>query len=277
MASARPEGESAEGPIDVGPDVASRRRSPRVWIAVAILAVVLAVGGFFGIKAAGGSSTKSSTAAAAGPGGGQRGGGTVGTLQSVDGSTLTISSFNGGNTTVITSSSTKFMKAVTGALSDIKVGDHVAVMGTADGTNAITAQRITDNGTNNNFGARGQGGPRNGTRPGGNAPNANPPAGAPNPGGFANGTVKNISGTIVTVAETNGTTVTVNTGSGTTVSVLRASSLQGLITGQQVRVAGTTNSDGTVTARTVEQGLGGFGAGRGGRQGAPDGTGSTNQ
>ena len=88
--------------------------------------MLLAVGGFVGLKAASGGGSKSATAAAeGGPPGTPGRGGTVGTLQSVDGSTLTVATFNGGTTTVITSASTKFMKAVTGALSDVKAGDRV--------------------------------------------------------------------------------------------------------------------------------------------------------
>src|SRR5438270_1661184 len=132
MAGARRDPDPADGPVDVGPDEdhgaygdapppfeeggASRRLTPRVWISIGVAAVLLAVGGFVGLKAASGGGSKSATAAAeGGPPGTPGRGGTVGTLQSVDGSTLTVATFNGATTTVITSSSTRFMKAVTGA------------------------------------------------------------------------------------------------------------------------------------------------------------------
>jgi hypothetical protein len=256
-----------------------------MWLIAAVAVVVLALGGVLGVKAAtggGGSSSATASAQNGGPGGAagaRRGGqGTFGTLQSVDGSTLTIAGPNGNTTTVLTSSSTKFAKAVTGAVGDIKVGDHVMARGTADGANALSAQRITDTGTDPGLGARGQG-----RRPGGNG-NGNPPGsipangpaanGAPpngGPGTSAFGTVKSINGTSFDVAQTDGTTKTVNTTSSTTVQVLKAISLQELVTGQPVTVRGTTNSDGTVTAAVVQQGLGGFGPGRGG----PPGTGNT--
>src|SRR5207248_3752394 len=90
-------------------------RSRRPWmVAGAVGVIVLAIGGFFGVKAlAGGGSSSTSTAsqgpANGGPGNGARRG-TVGTLQSIDGSTLTVATFArgqnngaaaGGNTTTV--------------------------------------------------------------------------------------------------------------------------------------------------------------------------------
>jgi hypothetical protein len=90
---------------------------------------------------------------------------------------------------------------------------------------------------------------------------------------MANGTVKSISGTTLTVTQQDGTTKTVNTNSSTVVSVLKSVSINDLTTGQQVTVRGKTNSDGTVTASSVAEGLGG-GRGFGGGGQAP-GPGST--
>ena len=54
---------------------------------------------------------------------------------------------NGNQTlTVKTSASTTVTEAVQGSLSDIKVGDHVVVLGSSSGS-AVTAQQIVDNGT----------------------------------------------------------------------------------------------------------------------------------
>ncbi len=271
-----------------------QKGSRRTWmIAGAVGVVVLAVGGFFGVKALAGGGSSTSTAANAPTAGGQGGAGrrgTIGTLQSIDGSTLTVATFNrgagganggggaaagvGNTTTVTTGSSTKFYKTVSGALSDIKVGDRVTAMGTPAGDNTVTAARITDIGTMNAGGFAGFGGGNGGGRRfrNGNNPNGNgaPPSSLPNggtrpdPNSFANGTVKSISGTTLTVADAQGATKTVNTTGATTYMVLKSVSINDLQTGQLVVISGKTNSDGTVSANTVAEGVvGGFGGGGG--------------
>ncbi|MBV9411392.1 MAG: hypothetical protein JO148_07335, partial [Acidimicrobiia bacterium] len=290
------EQESAPEPHDpygagTAPEYARPEKSSRrTWmIAAGVGVVVLAVAGFFGVKAlAGGGSSSTSTAAqapAAGQGGGRRG--TIGTLQSIDGSTLTVATFNrggangangggaggavGNTTTVTTGSSTKFYKTASGTLSDIKVGDRVTATGTPAGTNTVTAARITDTGAavigfgggaGNGAGRRF----RNGNNPNGtgNPPSSLPNGGTrPDPNSFANGTVKSISGTTLTVADSQGATKTVDTTGSTTYMVLKAVSINDLQTGQLVIIGGKTNSDGTVSATSVVQGLGGFGGGGG--------------
>jgi hypothetical protein len=266
-------------------------RSPRTWIVAAVALVVLVVGGFLGANALSGGGSSSASTGAQGPGNGAGQGnparrGTAGTLQSIDGSTLTVATFNRGangtnagtgTTTVLTNSSTTFAKAVTGSFSDIKVGDRVTSTGTPDGTNTLTANRITDTGTMTGaFGGQGGGGRRSGGNGNGGAPPSSVPNGGtrPDPNSVANGTVKSISGTTLTVTQQDGTAKTVNTNGGTVVSVLKAVSLNDLTTGQAVTVRGKTNSDGTVTATNVVEGLGG-GRGFGGGGGQAPGTGST--
>jgi hypothetical protein len=293
MASAGPTGDE---PLDTGPYEAheaygdmpptsgppgvEQGRSKRTWVIVGTAVVVLAVGGFLGAKAFGGGGSPTTASAnngqGAAPGGGGRGRGTFGTLQSIDGATLTVATpnSNGGTTTVITSSSTRFAKSVTGALSDIKVGDRVTAMGTAAGTNEVAAQRITDMGTMQLFGGQRRTGarPNGGTRPTeGTGPNGT--FNRPDPNTFANGTVKSISGTTLTVAQNDGTTKTVTTSGATTISVIKAVTISDLATGQPVVVLGPANSDGTVNATAVEQGVAGFGGRFGGGRGGPPGTG----
>ncbi len=266
-------------------------KSPRTWIAAGVAAVVVIVGGVVAANAlgGGGSSESSANTASQGPGtgGGQGRRGTFGTLQSIDGSTLTVATFAGrndptaaagGTTTVLTNGSTTFYKTASGSFSDIKIGDRITATGTPDGTNSLTAQSITDTaamgvngpgpggGFGNGNGRRFRNGTGNGTPPslpnGGTLPNAN---------SFAVGTVKSIAGTTLTVADPNGTTKTVNTNGATAISVLKKVSLNDLATGQAVQVRGTTNSDGTVTASQVVEGVG-FGRGGFGRFGGEGNT-----
>ncbi|MBV8161727.1 MAG: hypothetical protein JO265_12455, partial [Acidimicrobiia bacterium] len=190
-----------------------------------------------------------------------------------------------GTTTVITNGSIKFYKTVNGSLSVIKVGDRLTAMGTPDAnaTSSLTASRITDTGTMTGlFGGPGGGG-RRGVSPNGNGSGAggstlppNPNGGTrPDPNSLANGTVKAISGSTLTVTQADGTTKTVNTTGSTAVTVLKAVGIGDLATGQPIVVRGTTNSDGTVTATSVLQGVGGFGRGGGfgGFRGGPNGQG----
>jgi hypothetical protein len=283
-----PEGAPAGAPpIDGEPPLggdAPRGRPSRAWIAGAL--VVALVGGVVGFRlATGGKSAVSATtvqngsAPAAAAGGGRRfGGGLVGTLASVSGDTLIVTTASGVKTTVHTSSATTFTQTVDGSINDVKVGDHVLAMGASAGTNHITAQRITDSGTEAaTFGTQRQGAP----------PGAVPPAGTGNgnvpnrtrtrpPGSFAAGTVKSISGSTLVVTGTDGTTLTtVDTTSSTTVSVVKTISVQALTTGETVRVQGTTAADGSVTATAVREGAGGFGAGGFGPGGPPPGAGTT--
>src|SRR5947209_7457529 len=309
-----PESHDPHGESPAGDYARPAPRSRRPWIIGGVIGVVvLAVGGFVGVSAlsGGGSSSSTSTAGQA-PGNGQGNQGrrgTIGMLQSIDGSTLTVATFNrgndpqgggntgnaaGGTTTVITNGSTKFYKTVSGSLSDIKTGDRVTAMGTP-GTNAVTAARIIDTGTMADaFGGPGGGGGGarrfrgNDTQNGnGSTPPSNPNVTRPDPNSFANGTVKSISGSTLTVTQQDGTTKTVDTNGSTAVSVLKAVSINDLATGQVVVVRGTTNSDGTVSATSVSDGVGGFrrgggfgggdGGGGGGGNGQPPDTGSTTQ
>ena len=154
----------------------------------------------------------------------------------------------------------------------IKAGDRVTSTGTPDGTNSVTATRITDTGTMTALGGPGGGGGGRRFGGNGNGNGAAPPSSLPNggtrpdPNSFANGTVKSISGTTLTVTQNDGTTKTVNSNGSTVVSVLKAVSINDLTTGQAVTVRGNNNSDGTVTASNVVEGMGGFGRGFGGGQ-----------
>jgi hypothetical protein len=202
---------------------------------------------------------------------------------------LTVKNRQNQSVKVTTDSSTRIMIQKTVAVSDIAKGDRISVTGSQSGT-TIAASRIsimdlrlgvpgrgfqggstpgTGSGTNgpqNGFGSggfNGQGGP-----PSTDA-NGNPAGGANRrpPGGFAFGTVTDVAGGTITISSFNGSTTTVTTTSSTTVTKSVQGSFGDLKVGQNIRASGTTGSDGTVAATTINEGSGGFGFFGGGRRG----------
>ena len=132
----------------------------------------------------------------------------------------------------MTSASTTVTRASSGAVSDIKQGDHLVVAGSASGS-TIAADRITDSGST---ATNAPAGPR-----GGNLR-------------FAAGTVSSINGSTLTITESDSTKVTVTTSGGTAVTTASAASVLDLAAGETVEVSGTTASDGTVTATAIREG-----------------------
>ena len=70
------------------------------------------------------------------------GGGTIGTVKSIDGNVLTISTAQ-DVTTVNLSDSTQIEKSDTGSTADLQPGTRVTVSGQTDSSGSITANRIT--------------------------------------------------------------------------------------------------------------------------------------
>lgn len=66
-----------------------------------------------------------------------------GEISSMDGNTITVKGQDGSSKIVVYSTSTNINKAVKIEASDLKVGDEVMVMGTADASGTITAQTIS--------------------------------------------------------------------------------------------------------------------------------------
>ena len=249
----------------------------RAWIAGGVAAAVLAAGGFFGVDAIA-SHTKSVASAAAsggpggqggfggGQGGGPRGGGGVfGTIKAIDGPSLTVTTNDGSTETVTTTRATTTTRAVAAALSDVKIGDQVVVMGT--GTTTIAATSITDTGTNAATAAPAGAGQAGGSRANGGG---GPPGGGPFGAGgeLIAGTVAQVGSGALTVTESSGTTVAVKTSSSTTVTTVETIDVADLAVGQSVIVRGTT-SNGTVTATAIETGALAADQGAPGAQGAP--------
>ncbi len=185
----------------------------------------------------------------------------AGTLQSVSGTTLTVTGPRGAPVTVMTDSQTKVTKVVKAAASDVTVGATVAVhgtagtaagtagtAGTAGGTAAIAADQVAV------LPAGGPGLPAVGPRAGAGA-------GRGVAAGLAVGTVKSVtsSGFTVTMGTT---TVDVTTTSNTVYSKTVPAGVGDLTVGQPVVAAGTPNSDGSITATTIGQANSGLPFGR---------------
>ena len=148
----------------------------------------------------------------------------------------------------------------------------MVVRGTVSGT-TLAVEQITDargvavDGTRDGFagpppqGATANAGqaPANGSTaaPNGNA--AAPPAGGSGGfGGFGGrpvaGVVKGVNASSFTLAAEDGTTFTVTTSASTTVVLMSSSSVGALKVGDQIRVTGTTASNGDITATAIRAG-----------------------
>jgi hypothetical protein len=179
-----------------------------------------------------------------------RGQGANGTLSSISGNILTLATSQ-GQVTVIASASTPVEKTVTGALSDLQVGQFVTVIGTADANGVIAATAID---------ARSQGARLQFTPPPGASPRPSraPVPNSSNTPNFANG--RNGLGTIGTISSISGNTlvltvgqgqVTINTGSNTVIQKTVAGTVSDLQVGDFLTVIGSADANGNITATSV--------------------------
>jgi hypothetical protein len=275
--------------------------------AIGIGVVVVAVAAFFVTKSIAGSGGSSPAAATTGNGANSNGGpsgyggpsgsgnfqgrfpGVGGQIAAIDGTTLTVKNRQNQSVKVTTGSSTRITIQKAVAVSDIAKGDRISVSGTQSGT-TIAAARISIMDLQLGAPGRGfQGGSTPGSGSGANGPqrrfgsggfngeggppstdaNGNPTGDANRRplGGFAFGTVTDVAGGTITISSFDGTTTTVTTTPSTTVTKSVQGSFGDLKIGQNIRAVGTTGSDGTVAATTVNEGAGGFGFFGGGRRG----------
>lgn len=125
-----------------------------MMIVAVVLIVVAAAGGFFGGVMY--QKNQTSTLSATGRGnyaarfgqGGQNAAGfrpVRGQVLSMDNNSLTVKLSNGSTEIVVLSGSTAFMQSTTAALSDVKTGDTVNVVGTANSDGSVTAQQVQIN------------------------------------------------------------------------------------------------------------------------------------
>ena len=202
---------------------------------------------------------------------------TGGTLVSVSGTTLILSTAD-GNVDVAFSSSTPISKTSVGGVSDIAVGSCVTATGSVDSTGTITATSVTVSPTVSGSCATGSyTGGNPGGFPGGRA-NASPRARPSGGFGFdfasVRGVVTAVNGTTVTVRATSGASASLTVPTTARVSTTVTGSTGDLVAGSCVAAIGPRSSSGTVQARSLliepagasgcftgGSGFGGFGGG----------------
>jgi len=79
-------------------------------------------------------------------GGVRNGGGQIlGTILSIDNTSMTVKLADGSSKILLLSTNTTYAKEAAGAMSDLKVGDRVGAFGTTNGDGSVTAQSVQIN------------------------------------------------------------------------------------------------------------------------------------
>lgn len=182
--------------------------------------------------------------------------GVFGTVSTISGTTLTVTSKGFGSSTVATtytvdaSNATVMDKGATSTLSSIAVGNSIMVSGTVSGT-SVTATKINVGMGNIGFGGAGMGG-RNASSTANriprNASSTNMMVGNGQP--IIGGTVSAISGTTITITNKGNITYTIDASSATVTKGNSSSSVSNIAVGDSVLVQGTINGT-SVTATTI--------------------------
>jgi hypothetical protein len=233
-----------------------RLRGEMVGVSVLLFIVVLLAG-------CGANATTTITSASSSPAasatpctrGQFRGQITAGTLKSINGSTLQITTLQGTSVTVTYTSTTRFTRQASIAASALQEGEAVTVTVSQNADNTYSAKRITvlSTGTGNQTlpfsGQRSNSACARRTPTGGfgNAGSTNGTAG----GRSLIGTVGQLNGGTLTITDRTGTNYTVTVTSQTQISQTTTVTASTLKTGMALAVTGTKGSQGAITARTV--------------------------
>lgn len=176
----------------------------------------------------------------------------VGRITGVQGSTITMSSSGVAEppvrvTTVMVSPSTRFTLHAAGAVSDVRRGDNVLVMGPIT-ESVLVARQVVDGGTTFEDNQRGL----RSTPP----PPTEGPPGIPSGVSGWDGTppvagiVDSVDGSSFTLSQPDGSMVTVDAHA-SEVTVLRVSSLDELRVGEVIRVVGMSGPNQSIAASSV--------------------------
>ena len=212
--------------------VAPRKKRVLIGVPGAVLLTLLVAGVGIGVAHANGVSVPglgtiaSHNGGPGGPGGHGPGHGPGAdlTVTGVSGQTITAKQRDGTSVTIKTTSSTVFSRAgKTASLSDVTSGEQIHVQGTKNSDGSITATRVDIE--------------------------------LPSYGGQ----VTAISGSTITLQDHQGTAHTIKTTSSTRFTLAgQSASLSDVKTGEQISAEGTLNSDGSLTAETVQIELPGY-------------------
>jgi hypothetical protein len=269
-------------PPDDAPEPAPvRRTSWRSWAAASGVAVVVVVGGVLLTRHHSGGTAGTANAATSADGGAAGPArfadrGAAGKITSIKGTALTIDAIEpagfdrGSGTTpattttavkVTTGKATTYSALVKGSVRDLKAGDTVVVLGTADGaTFSATAVSESDRAPGSSGPGAGGSGPARrfggALRQGASGPDGR--------GGLAVGTIASVDGDHFTLTQRDGSSTTVTSTSDTTVTVTKAIAFKDLRVGDTILVTGDRSGD-TVVATAIRKGGGdgalGFGFG----------------
>ncbi|HZO72099.1 MAG TPA: DUF5666 domain-containing protein [Ktedonobacteraceae bacterium] len=184
----------------------------------------------------------------------------AGTLQNINGNTLTIMNLQGKSVTATYSSTTRFTRQTAVTVSTLQEGGFVAVQVSKQPDNTYAATRITvtnrnnfqGNGNgqtrrnNNNNGCPRPNRPANGGRNGngGNGANANGARGV-------TGTIGQINGSAITVTEASGSDFTVTVTKDTQIVQTVQATSADLKTGTPITLTGQANGQGTIAAQNI--------------------------
>jgi hypothetical protein len=202
-------------------------------------------------------------------GAGQRGargakanfGGASGNVLSKDNNSLTIQLANGGSAIAFYSGSTRVSKNIDVQTADLAVGQMVSIRGTkgSDGTISASSVQIRPAGSANS----GTGSPQN--RTGGQYQGRSPQTGGTVPGGgaqsgnetssFVNGTISAVNGGNITVKNSSGTEQAVMLASGVKITQMASATMDDVLQGTNVTIAGQKNPDGSINAQMIQIGV----------------------
>jgi hypothetical protein len=182
---------------------------------------------------------------------------TIGTLKSISGQTLVVTTVQGSSSTVTYSSSTAFTQEVKLASSDLKEGESVRVAVTSTGSTytAVSVQVSTGAGATKGAGFPGFSGTPGSRRGTGTNPcfagrRTGTGTGTNNFRGLI-GTVSQVNGDILTITDSAGSSYTVTMDAKTQIIETKSTTAAALKVGEPLTILGKPGAQNTIAATTI--------------------------